>query len=56
VQLAKRWRELVGIFSGGDSAIEASLGQFYWENPDQAAQYGMDSTLFQYVKDAMSNI
>ncbi|WP_236025926.1 MerR family transcriptional regulator [Alicyclobacillus suci] len=56
VELAKRWRELVRMFSGGDSAIEQSLEHFYHENPNQAAEYGIDGKLFRYVKEAMSNI
>jgi MerR family transcriptional regulator, thiopeptide resistance regulator len=56
VQFAKRWKELVEMFTGGDSEITKSLGRFYQENPDQAMQYGIDGEVFEYIKKAMSKI
>jgi len=51
--LAKRWDALIQAFSGGDSGIEASLGNMYQAEPDAAARQGMDQALFQYIGAAM---
>jgi len=51
--LAKRWAALIQAFSGGDSQIEASLAGMYQQEPDMAAQQGLDPALFQYIGKAM---
>ena len=48
-ELARRWGALVEAFSGGDKAIEASLGNMYRDNPDIAAGQGLDPEIFQYI-------
>jgi DNA-binding transcriptional MerR regulator len=50
--LAGRWRELVQAFSGGDKAIEASLGTMFREEPDMAEEQGLTPELFHYVRRA----
>jgi DNA-binding transcriptional MerR regulator len=52
-ELAKRWRELLDEFSGGDRAIEQSAGAMYRENPQMAQQFGMDGDLWKYIAQAM---
>ncbi|KYP79347.1 MerR family transcriptional regulator [Ferroacidibacillus organovorans] len=52
--LAKRWKELVNLFTGGDSSITRSAEQYYAENPDRAAEFGMDKELWQYISKAMA--
>ena len=52
-ELAKRWRELVNAFSGGDSKIEASVAKMYREEPQTAQQFGVDPAIFEYVGKAM---
>ncbi len=51
--LAKRWAALIQAFSGGDSQIETSLAGMYQQEPDMAAQQGLDPALFQYIGKAM---
>ncbi len=52
--LARRWRELVGMFSGGDAGIERKLEGAYEQAPEFGAQFGMDPALFEYVGKAMA--
>lgn len=50
--LAKRWRELVESFTGGDPGIRESLGRLWKEQgANLATQHGMDydPRLFEYV-------
>ena len=50
--LAKRYRELVESFTGGDPGIRESLAQLWKEQgPNLAAQFGMeyDPRLFAYM-------
>jgi DNA-binding transcriptional MerR regulator len=51
-QLARRWRELLNAFSGGNAEVEGNVARMYNENPDVAAQYGLDGKLFEYVSSA----
>ncbi|MGE3807241.1 MAG: MerR family transcriptional regulator [Gemmataceae bacterium] len=53
--LAKRWRELVNAFTGGDPGIRGSLGKLWKEQgPNLAQQFQMpfDMKLFEYVNKA----
>jgi len=52
--LARRWRELVGMFSGGDAGIERKLKDAYQQAPEFGAQFGMDPALFEYAGKAMA--
>jgi DNA-binding transcriptional MerR regulator len=55
--LARRWRELVNAFTGGDPGIRASLGNLWKEQGDNLAQqYNMpfDKKLFEYVGKAQA--
>lgn len=57
VQLfAKRWKELVNLFTGGDSGITWSVERYYAENPDRAAEFDMDKELWQYISKAMGSM
>lgn len=53
---AKRWKELVSMFSGGNPAIEAKLKKRYEENPDYSKQFGPDPKLMEYVGKAMKRL
>jgi hypothetical protein len=53
--LAKRWHELVEMFTGGDQGIFQSLQKQYDENPDVAAQNGIDQECLRYVGEAMKH-
>jgi DNA-binding transcriptional MerR regulator len=52
-ELAKRWRELLTAFSGGDRQMEASAAKMYREEPQTAQQYGLDHEIFSYIGEAM---
>lgn len=52
-ELAKRWRELLNAFSGGDREMEASAAKMYREEPQTAQQYGLDQEIFRYIGEAM---
>lgn len=52
-ELAKRWRELLNAFSGGDAKMEASAAKMYREEPGTAQQYGLDQEIFKYIGEAM---
>jgi len=51
--LARRWRELVEAFTGGDPEIEASLKHMYRQEPQVAASQGLSEELFQFLGRAM---
>ena len=56
LRLARRWRELVEMFTGGDPAIAAKLKKMYEENPDAGKTFGgpgHDQRMFAYVQKAM---
>ena len=50
--LARRWRELVRAFSGGDRTIETSLGTMFREEPGMAEKQGLSPDLLRYVQRA----
>lgn len=52
--LARRWRELVKAFSGGDAGIEASVGRMYADEPGLATAHNLDRELFAYAGRAMA--
>ncbi len=54
--LAKRWKELVNLFTGGDSGITRSAERYYAENPGRAAEFGLDKELWQYISKAMAQL
>jgi MerR family transcriptional regulator, thiopeptide resistance regulator len=51
--LAKRWYELVHMFTGGDPGIQQSLQKQYQENRDMTSQQGIDPECMRYVNEAM---
>jgi DNA-binding transcriptional MerR regulator len=50
--LARRWMELVEMFTGGNQGIRKSLETAYASEPQAAAQMGLDGALSDYVKRA----
>lgn len=52
-KLARRWKELVEMFTGGDPGIRQSLQRMYEENPDFGAQIGLDQEIFAYIGKAI---
>lgn len=55
-KLAKRWKELVDMFTGGKPQMEASVGSLYKGEPKVQQQFGLDSAVFQYVSKAMAGL
>jgi len=53
--LAKRWKELVQMFTGGDPGITESLQNLYRGEPQFAAQQGLDGGIGEYVRRAMDS-
>jgi hypothetical protein len=51
--LARRWRELVQMFTGGDAGIAQSVSNLYQQEPQARAMFGLDAELMGYVKKAM---
>lgn len=52
-ELAREWKALVELFSGGSQGIEKNLNTAYQANPDFAKQTGLDSNLFNYIGEAL---
>jgi DNA-binding transcriptional MerR regulator len=56
LKLAKRWKELVEMFTGGNPEIAAKVRQMYKDNPDAGKTFGgpgYDPRMFAYVEKAM---
>lgn len=52
-ELARRWRDLLEAFSGGDTELAASVGRLYREEPGAASAHDLDGELFAYAGRAM---
>jgi len=52
--LAKKWKELVEEFTGGDPGITQSLRNLYAGEPEFATQQALDGEIFSYVRRALS--
>ncbi|HJX26667.1 MAG TPA: MerR family transcriptional regulator [Thermoanaerobaculia bacterium] len=50
--LARRWRELIEAFTGGDPGIAESLRKMYQQEPSVREQAGVDPEIFAYVSRA----
>jgi len=48
-ELARRWREMIEAFSGGERGIESSLGNMFKAEPRMAADQGLDQEIFKYM-------
>lgn len=54
--LAKRWKELVLEFTGGDPGIEAAVRKVYQNEPSTSERSGIDSALSAYVEQAHQSV
>jgi len=52
--LARRWKELVREFTGGDAGIARSVSQVYQNEPSARERTGLDAGVMQYVGKAMA--
>lgn len=52
--LAKRWKELIEMFTGGDAGIYKSLSNMYQNEPSVSQRNGLDAGLMDYVGKMMS--
>lgn len=56
-KLAKRWKELVEMFTGGNPQIAAKLKDMYTKNPDAGKTFGgphFDPQMMEYVQKAIA--
>jgi hypothetical protein len=54
-ELAGRWQELVGQFTGGDEGLHRSLSEMYeQEGAERAPRGAFDEDLMQYIRQAIS--
>lgn len=51
--LARRWQELVEMFTGSDPGIAASLASYYRGEPGAAERVGFDASISTYVAKAL---
>ncbi len=51
--LARRWKELLREFTGGDPGIQSSLNRMYQEEPQAQTRTGLDPAILEYVGKAM---
>lgn len=56
IELAKKWKEEMDFFTGGDSEIISSAERYYTDNPHAAKGSGMSGELYKYIKEALANI
>ncbi len=57
LKLARRWRDLIEQFTGGDEGIRQSLARMYREEGGQTASRGMvDPELMEYVGTALAQL
>jgi DNA-binding transcriptional MerR regulator len=52
-RLAKRWMELVQMFTGGDPGVSAGVAKVYREEPAARERTGLDPAIFDYIGKAM---
>lgn len=52
--LARRWRELLSEFTGGDPGIQQSLNRMYAQEPSVRERTGIDPALMEYIGKAMA--
>ena len=50
--MARRWKELVNEFTGGNPAIAKALARNYQQNPEARQSTGLDGKIFAYVQQA----
>jgi hypothetical protein len=53
-QMARRWKELVKEFTGGDPAIARGVTRVYKEGPGVAQRMNLDAAVFEYVGRAVA--
>lgn len=56
VDLARKWKEAMDFFTGGDREIISSAERYYSDNPQAAKGSGISGELYKYMKDALANI
>ncbi|MPM59877.1 hypothetical protein SDC9_106723 [bioreactor metagenome] len=56
VGLARKWKEAMDFFTGGDTEIISSAERYYSHNPHAAKGSGISGELYKYMKDALANI
>jgi hypothetical protein len=55
LELARRWKELIGQFTAGDEGLYRSLSNVYeQEGAEKASRGAIDQELMQYIAGAIS--
>lgn len=52
--LAKKWNDIVNVFSEGDMAFRKQAERFHAENPGNELQHGIDGELYQFINKALN--
>jgi len=55
-ELARRWKELMELSSGGDTDIIKAAERFHAANPDNAIQNDVDGQLYSYMGKAVAHL
>ncbi|GIN73734.1 MerR family transcriptional regulator [Bacillus sp. J14TS2] len=51
--LAKKWADIVYLFTGDDQDLKRQAEKFHAENPDNQLQFGIDAELYKYIQAAL---
>lgn len=55
VKMAKRWKEINDLLTGGNPEIIKAAERYYAENPGKGMLFGIDGPLYRYFTKALSN-
>jgi DNA-binding transcriptional MerR regulator len=53
LKLAQEWKKRISALFGDFQGISRSAESYYIEHPNQAAEFGMDAKLYQYIRKAL---
>ncbi|WP_096271245.1 MerR family transcriptional regulator [Paucisalibacillus globulus] len=56
INIAARWNNMIQSISPKDNELRKNAELFYADNPDLATKVGLESSLYQYLYEALSNI
>jgi len=56
IELAQEWKKRISALFGDFQGISQSAERYYIENPNQAAEFGMDAKLYQYIRTALAEL
>ncbi|WP_066070382.1 hypothetical protein [Neobacillus soli] len=56
IELAREWKKQISALFGDFQGISQSAERYYIEHPYQAAEFGMDAKLYQYIRTALEGL